>query len=105
MVLSSGAISRRLLTTLLPLSQLQQRGTWTSIVRVRSTWWLRDIFKAKKVERTLLGFNSKNSAGKPVWGYSVAGNCTVDLTLEGDSKPTLKMSDDGSYGYLCGDRL
>ena len=45
---------------------------------------------------TLLGFNSKNSAGKPVWEYSVAGNCTVDLTLEGDSKPTLKMSDDGS---------
>ena len=44
----------------------------------------------------LLGFDSKYSAEKPVWEYSIKGNCSVDLTLEGDSKPALKMSDDGS---------
>jgi|EP00945_MAST-04E_sp_MAST-4E-sp1_P002069 hypothetical protein len=44
----------------------------------------------------LLGFSSKSSAAKQMWRYNVTGNCSVDLTLEGDSKPTLKVSDDGS---------
>ena len=44
----------------------------------------------------LLGFSSTNSAAKHLWRYNVTGNCSVDLILEGDSKPTLKLSDDGS---------
>lgn len=44
----------------------------------------------------LLGFSSKNSTANPRWKYNIVGNCSVDLTLEGDSKPTLKLSDDGS---------
>ena len=44
----------------------------------------------------LLGFISKKSAAQLLWRYNVTGNCSVDLTLEGDSKPTLKLSDDGS---------
>ena len=44
----------------------------------------------------LLGFSSTISAAKHLWRYNVTGNCSVDLILEGDSKPTLKLSDDGS---------
>lgn len=46
---------------------------------------------------TLSGFNSRlGSDMEAVWTYNVTGNCSVDLTLEGDSKSVLKFSDDGS---------
>ena len=57
-----------------------------------------DVVVANEVEKHcfLLGFNSKNGNAKPIWRYNVPGNCSVDLTLEGDSKATVKFSDDGS---------
>eukprot|EP00505_MAST-04D_sp_SCG-Rhode-Island_P001715 Stramenopile-MAST_4_protein_1715 len=44
----------------------------------------------------IVGFKSGDSAAKPIWQYNVTGSCSVDLSLEGDSKAALKMSDDGS---------
>eukprot|EP00949_MAST-11_sp_MAST-11-sp1_P001877 g1877.t1 len=44
----------------------------------------------------LLGFRSDSDKPEPIWQYNVSGNCSVDLTLEGDSKAALKLSDDGS---------
>ena len=43
----------------------------------------------------LLGFASGGN-GTHAWMYEVPGDCTVDLTLEGDSEPALAISDDGS---------
>ena len=47
----------------------------------------------------LVGFSSNYP--KPAWQYSLKGSCAVDLSLEGDSKPTIAMSDDGSTAVFA----
>ena len=84
------------------LWQLPPRVTLTLIVRVVSRHGGCEISSRQRRWIAYCWALIANTVlKKPAWEYSIKGNCSVDLTLEGDSKPAFKNERRWIYGRFA----